>query len=296
MTTDSQASTGISSERSDCIQEFRLGLREHTRLLDALIAVLTGHESAGQLRSEVSSVAGSVAIVVAPMIQATGSSSDTLDFLSKAPGLQTRDCYSIARSIVEIAVNICFIIAEGEVAAERAARHARQKSWRDLNRESVIGDSIIRLFYDEAPDPSTRLRQEIDEFTAQSGREKSWIDLSVDERIARIGQKLGQSIVTSLHWARFAVYRHSSEILHGTFFGVLYFFGQTIPGRAGSSRESREFVAQQNLMIILSCVLAQSAIVESFHAAYGFSRAVQDSKRIVEGLRKLPYMQGRSGK
>jgi hypothetical protein len=298
MTANSGSSATVSAELADCIQGLRSALCDHVRLLDALIAVLVNHESAKLLRSEDVSVPTTVASVLAPMVQAAGSSSNTLILLSEASGLHTRDCFSIARSMIEVAVNICFIIAEGEPAAARAERHARQKSYRDLKRESVVGDSIIRLVYGGASDPSLieGMQEDLDEFTARSGGEKSSIDLSVDDRIARIGEHLGSPVVMLLHWARFAVYRHASEILHGTLFGALFFFGQTTPNRPESLREFTESVAQQHMMILFACLLALSAVVQSFHIAYGFARIQGESKRLVNGLGQLEYFQRRSAK
>lgn len=286
----------VSQELSDCIEGLRVALREHIRLLDALIAVLVEHESASSLRAEAKLLPKSIASVLTPMLQAAGSSSNTLASLSKAPGLHTRDCYSIARSIIETAINACFIIAEGEPAAERAARHALQKSYRDLKRESVVGDSVIRLVYGGVPDVTdiAGLREDMDEFTSGAGREKGWTDLSVNDRISRTGAVLGPSIATSLHWARFAVYRHSSEILHGTLFGALYFLGLTLPRRPESLAEFTESVGRQHMMILLACVLALSGVVASFHVAYGFARGHEESRRIVRGLGGIEYFRKRT--
>lgn len=94
----------------------------------------------------------------------------------------------------------------------------------------------------------------------------------------------------SLHWARFAVYRHSSEILHGTLFGALFFFGQTAPSRPKSLTEFSESVGQQHMMIVLACVLALSAVIESFDSSYyGFAHARDESRRIVSSLGEIPY-------
>ena len=298
MDSESSPNAVISTSLSNCIQSMRLGLQDHIRLLDLLIAVLIKHKSASEFRLEVRDVSDQVASVLVPMIQAAGSSSNTLATLSEAPGLHTRDCYGISRSIVEMAANVCYIIAEGESAANRALRHARQKSHRDLARESALGDSIIRLFLRGAPDPSAikGLQDELNEFTAQSGREKGWIDLSVDERIVIVGTKLGESILTSLHWARFMVYRHSSEILHGTLFGAFFFFGQTMPNRPRSIKEFNEYVGQQHMTLLLACVLALSALVESFHKICGFNWATEKSRSIIRSLSQLEYFQDGSKK
>ena len=144
-----------SPELTDCLNQLRSMLEQFIGLDDALIAVLIEHKSAIHLRSERTPIPKPVVQVIPLMLQAIGSSSHTLLQLSRGPGLQTRDCYSICRSIVELAVNICFIISEGANAAERALRHARQKAFRDLERESKIGTNIIKIIHTGRPDPST---------------------------------------------------------------------------------------------------------------------------------------------
>jgi hypothetical protein len=220
-----------SPELAQCIQELRSVLASYIRLIDGIIAVLISHESAGAIREEEIEIDEPIILALAPMLQAVGSSSNTLVLLSDAPGLHTRDCYSIVRSAVEACVNVCYIIAEGPSAAERALRHARQKAFRDLERQSRVGESVIRLVYSATPDPAAieGLEADLEEFTSRTSREKGWTDLSIDDRIVAAGRKLGGSVLNSLHFARYAVYRHSSEILHGTLFGALYFWGSTSP-------------------------------------------------------------------
>ena len=235
----------------------------------------------------------SISQALVPIFQAIGSSSNTLVILSESSGLHTRDCYSIARSIVEASTNACYIIAKGEEAAIRALRHARQKAFRDLERKSTIGNSVINLAYSSKPDPASieDLREDIEEFTSRKGREKGWIDLSVDDRILESGKILGSSIANLLHWSRFMVYRHSSEILHGTLFGAMYFLGLTRPGSSSgkSIDEFKDSIAQQHFMVLLATQFSIFAIVESFHEAYGFSKGLEQSEALLAELKENPF-------
>jgi len=255
---------------------------------------MLGHKFASSLRDDEKPVEEDVSQALIPMLQAIGSSSNALVMLSESSGLHTRDCYSIARSIVEASINACYIMAKGEDAANRALRHARQKAFRDLERQSIIGNSVINLVFSGKPKPESieGLQEDIEEFTSKTGREKGWIDLSVDERILEAGSVLGGAIATLLHWSRFAVYRHSSEILHGTLFGAMYFLGLTQPGvKSGKSLEGFEdSIAQQHVMVLLASQFALFAIVESFHLAYGFSKALEQSEALLGELRSIPLL------
>lgn len=285
-----------SATLQDCLEQQREILTGFIATVDGLIAVVVGHESAASIREETDALPKPSVPVLALLLQAAGSSAHTLSRLSDLPGLHTRDCYSIARSVVEVAANICYIIAEGPAAAERAMRHARQKSYRDLERESKIGDSVIKLVFSGQTDPSSidGLEEDLAEFTSRGDREKGWIDGSIDDRIAATA-KLGTGVVNALHWARFAIYRHSSEILHGTFFSALFFFGQTAPsGHPRSAEEFAESLGQQHMLILMSVILSLSAVVEAFHKAYGFRAAHNRATTLMDALGKISYFR-RSG-
>lgn len=277
----------------DCIQELRDILTQFIRLVDIIIAVYLGNASIANLIKEPHSIPKSIQEIMPSMLQALGSSSNTLIKLSENPGLQTRDCYSIARSIVELSVNICYITAEGEEVAEHAIKYVRQKSYRDLDRESKIGNYIIKLAYSGRPDVSSidDLQTDIQEFASRSGLEKGWTSLSIDKRIELAGKSVGDSVSNNLHFARFMVYRHSSEILHGTLFGVLYFLGLTSPkSKSYTKHDFLENIGQQHMLILFATILAINAVVESFGKEYGFDWVNEKSKELMSLLSEIPYL------
>jgi hypothetical protein len=188
-------------------------------------------------------------------------------------------------------VNVCFIVAVGPDAADRAHRHARQKAFRDLERESRIGASVIRVAFSGRPDPASvpGLTEAMTEFTARSDREKGWVDGSIDDRIVAVGDRFGKQTLDQLHLARFMVYRHSSEVLHGTLFGVLYFFGLTQPKESWTQADAAEHIGQQHMMLLMGVGLALEAVVGTFDAAYGFAHAKEQSQRLSHSLITIPF-------
>lgn len=227
------------------------------------------------------------------MLQAIGSSSTTLSNLSQHAGLHTRDCYAISRSVIEMIINICYIMAVGSTAAEKALRHAKQKSYRDGVRESTIGESIIQVTRLGLPKSSEidGMEELLVEFTSRANREKGWVDLSLDERIEVIGKKLGHKVLANLHFARFAVYRHASEILHGTFYSALYFLGHTETRIDTAKRQvAHDLIGQKHMMILFATVVALSCVVETFHLSFGFEKAYQSSQALIDSLKEIPYL------
>lgn len=270
------------------VHELSKIINQECNIVNAIIAATVGHESVKQLCGDFKGVPEKVSMVLPLLLQAVGSSCNTLIKLSDKPGMHTRDCYSIARSIIELSSNISFIISQGSDVADRAMRHAKQKSFRDLNRESNIKNSKIVLSLCGAdkiePDDVTEY---LNEFTSNSNREKNWTDTTIDQRIEIAGNKLGGKVLTYLHMSRFLIYRHSSEIIHGSFFGTLFFFGMTSPPATRSVEDLEKNFRDHHVIILLSVILSLAAVVESFHHAYNFKWAFIQTNRLLKSLNDI---------
>lgn len=281
----------VSPELLQCIQELRAILGHRAQIINATLNVLIEHPSGRVLRPETTPIPPESTRALLLMLQALLSSSNTIIYLSEAPSLATRDCYSITRSIVELAVNVCYLIASGPSVADKAFRHATQKAYRDLRRESTIGESTISVALSNCPDAASipGLEDQLAEFTYRSGREKDWVDESIDERIAAVGDRFGKNVLTPLHLARFIVYRHSSEILHGTLFSALYFFGLTQPTKENRQEFAAEGIGQQHMTLLMAICLSLDAVVSAFHSEYGFQCAKDRSKELNDAMSNLAY-------
>jgi len=265
--------------------------RQYVGIANGMIGVCAGLPRRVVVRRETTVVSPKIAKVLFFLLQGAGSSTNTLLDLSDGPGLHTRDCYGIARSIVETLVNACFVMAGGETTAKQAIDHAIQKSYTDLSRESKIGESVISAAYTGKTNlkNATELKNLVAKFTSRSGREKGWTDESIDDRIAMIGNKFGCSVLTSLHGARFSIYRHSSEFLHGTLFSAYLFFGISAPnGYPNNEKKFADFIGDQHLLLLIGVALGWSAVVEAFHASFGYGIAVAHSKKLWDMISKIP--------
>ncbi|MFO1077128.1 MAG: hypothetical protein U1E73_05315 [Planctomycetota bacterium] len=262
------------------------------RVVDSLSAVLMEHPSAGSLRSATKLPEQRVSSCLVPLLWALGASTNTIAVKFSEPGLSTPDMFCIARRVLECAINICYVCAEGLPAAERAHRHAAQKGFRDLDRESQLAGTTIRVATTIALDAEQReqLRSMQGEFEWPNGREKSWTDLSVDQRIARVYELQGDRVGDRLHVARFALFRHASEMLHGTLYGQLFAMAQLPAPSARTAQEVRHNQAWMHMTAQASVVQAVIAVVESFDAAYGFKEALQQAKDLHALVHRLPGM------
>ena len=77
---------------------------------------------------------------------------------------------------------------------------------------------------DLAPDDLPGLPEALAEYTNKRGREvRDWTPSSIEERIDTITERCKRAGLC-FGAAVFAIYRPSSELLHGTFYGVNYFW------------------------------------------------------------------------
>lgn len=209
--------------------------------------------------------------ITMPMIHMTGISAHSLLKLTEEVGLSTRDCFPIGRAIVESAINVTYILAGGSEVALRAERHDAQRSFRDLERTlDVAGLRIMAKHVGKLDAEALKHYQNLArEFSYKSGKEKSaWTDDALEQRLEVVKERFSQSIATSLSVAMFGIYRHSSEILHGSYFGAMFFWGRTRPSVDPMSKATREglieTLSEHQFSILSSVVFAVSAMLQAF--------------------------------
>jgi hypothetical protein len=159
--------------------------------------------------------------------------------------LKLRDSYVIARVIYETSINACFLLTDPNALALRATVHAKQKALRSLVRAiEVAGDRLFEFKRDGAEEllGDPRHQEWLKEFTSRSGREiTSWTPENVQQRLEAAYLKFGPDDTHGLALG-LLIYRHASEIAHGTLYGTLFAWGGMEPGRPVRSVDDiREF-------------------------------------------------------
>jgi hypothetical protein len=96
------------------------------------------------------------------------------------------------------------------------------------------------------------LRAAIDEFTNSKGHEKrSWTPESVKQRIEALETRYGTKVTTYLQIALLSIYRHASEIAHGTLSGALFSLGFTLSSGPPTSPEVLANYQRGNITMLL---------------------------------------------
>lgn len=225
------------------------------------------------------------------MLQAIGVSMHSVLRLTERRDMAIRDCFGIARSAAETAVNVAYIAVGGSTVAERAIRHGRQKRWRDLHRQGALGgdftisvERTIDLVVDDIPG----LTEDLQEFTTRKGSEvRDWTPLTIQERIDLVHTSSPEA-ARLLGAAIFAIYRPSSELLHGTFYGVNYFWQGSRDAVVASAAEFDRLWIEEHFITLASTLLfAAGGAIEAVGAARARAVHVERQRSILRTLEEL---------
>lgn len=210
-------------------QKFRAALaalRKQAHLLDKLTDVMIEQPSTLISRA------------VGPLVVATLASCRSVLLLTSHDHI--RDAFVTARTTLLNIVNACYILSEGESAADRAHKHAIQKAIRDLDREMKMDDFTLTLKWSGVDElkRNPRFDAALREFTRKNKTERRhWAIHDLKEQLAIIDRKYGHRLAGFLLFGMLCIYRHASELAHGTLFGMIWHLGFTSPGEQPETRE-----------------------------------------------------------
>jgi hypothetical protein len=195
-----------------------------------------------------------------------------------------RDCFGIARSTSELAVNVAYIVASPVEIARRAQQHAMQKSYRDLVRAGSVGGTAFNLSRSNVPPSSgiPGMDAALALFTDKKGREvRDWTDDNIDKRIEVVAA-LSKAASTSLSGSVFAIYRHSSELLHGTYFGVVHYWtGSGIHDRSKAGFE-RLWLTEHFITVFTATFFGAMGVVEACAKRFDINHLFEPQRELRE--------------
>lgn len=204
---------------------------------------------------------------------------------------QVRDTFLTARTIFELTLNIGYISAEGKAALEQAQKHMSQKAYRDLERKLNIESlnlTVQTLGLDQLQIPK-ELQDALNEYTSKKGFEiRSWTGENVFKKIEIISRKYGQKVKDILNIGLFNIYRHSSEIAHGTLFGLFYIIGATsFKQRPTNTNELLNFHRQHLTLIIITISMLIEANLTFMNEFKDLKEEIVSSEKLTLNLANL---------
>lgn len=239
-------------------------------------------------------------LVLIWMLQAVGVSINSVLKLTDVRDMAIRDCFGIARSAAETAVNAAYIAVGGHPVAALAIRHMRQKRWRDLKREGRAGGHrvLVQREIDSKISDFPGLADAIAEFTNKKGGEiRDWTNRTIEQRIDQVHSK-HERAGKLLGGAIFSIYRPSSELLHGTFYGVNYFWQGSLDAPVKSVSDFDHLWIEDHFVTLINALFfAASGVVEAVASERGFPSHVELQSELLaqltDAMTKLSEAAGR---
>lgn len=191
-----------------------------------------------------------------------GQSVNTILAGSDMVGIPVRDLYPITRAVVEGFINASFFVTQPVEVSERAIKHKDYAAWKHCNRSIGNGDFAFALR--SGPDPKATAGELFPEFVGR-GRD-SWTSLDAPSKIHRIGKVAGRS-GGALLGAYALVYAVSSEIIHGSVYGMSYFMSAH-NGEAKSVDAFRASTRAQVVDILTAVSHANSGFLSAFSTVH----------------------------
>lgn len=230
--------------------------------------------------------------VILTMIHMIGISGHSILKLTDEVTLGAKDTYPVARAIIEGSVNVCYIMAKGKETAERAARHAEVKAYRDLKREWKVGGMKIMTGWSGTlpAEEVARLEAMLPEFTTAKGRETDWTGDNLNQRLDAISDVFPNTAMISLNASAFNIYRVASEVLHGSYYSAIYFWGLTTP-RPKTDLTKEEFrltLMDHQFSALVSTIFAYAGLIECFSGYVGVPELGKAAAAQLERLKALP--------
>lgn len=147
--------------------------------------------------------------------------------LSKTPEMFLAECVVLARGFLEKIINYCYLLVCDKEEYDRFLKHTIQKSYRKLDRKISLDGHTFHIKWTGkiSLDSYPELKEALDEFTSESGKEKThWTKVSLLDRIKIICENSRLQPVSFL-LQTLIIYEDASEALHGTLYGCSFHTG-----------------------------------------------------------------------
>lgn len=147
-------------------------------------------------------------------------SMDTLGLLAKHT--KTRDCYVVSRMVYESIVNVMYILATDFKAMDEMIDYTVKKAQFESARSTATDSEAVFMIFDgEKHTVGFAKNNPI----KMDGDSKEWTKNNMSKRHNAINQKFGKNATRPLQLAQLVIYRISSDIAHGTLYGMKHSMG-----------------------------------------------------------------------
>lgn len=268
------------SKRGNTLEELRAVIQGQLELLNLILFVVSEGPVLRQRQWLVCVLDRDQARATAAVAMGAGQSLNTILSNSTERGLAVRDIYPIARAVVEGFINAAFFTTQPAEVSQRALKHRHYAAWKHSNR--VIGSGEFMMTLGNDPEPKATAARLFPEFAGRG--QESWCSLDTASKISRIG-KVVRASGGALLGAYAGIYSVSSEIIHGSVYGMSYFMS-AYSGREQTT-EAFQLGTEEQMIDILSAVgHAASGFIAAFASVHQFGPLVLDEHELFKRLFK----------
>jgi hypothetical protein len=213
------------------------------------------------------------------LAMAAGQSMNTVLRMAKLRGIPVRDAYPVARSAIETFINSAYLMSEADQVSERAIRYIDYAAWKHHNRRVGSGEFALEVLSD--PTGEQTLATKFAEFHGKGNG--SWSALDVPSRVRRIGELSGKPVGSRFLASYALIYSLSSEVIHGSPFGVSYFYTGRLNGES-TTEAFRESTVRQLEDILIAILHAACGYLAAFSKIQGLDRLGAAEQKIFDRL------------
>jgi hypothetical protein len=149
--------------------------------------------------------------------------SDSMESLSLlAQHTKTRDSYAVSRMIYESLVNVMYILSTDFKAMDEMIEYTKKKTQFESARStSTDSETVFMVFDGEKHSVGFSKNNPI----KTKGDPRDWTKDNMTNRLRAIDKKFGKNATRPLQLAQLVIYRTSSDIIHGTLYGIKHTMG-----------------------------------------------------------------------
>lgn len=268
------------SQRKEVLEELRAVIGEQSKLLTMILFTISEGPVLRQGQWLSCCLETDQARATAAVAMGAGQSLGTVVRNSTEQGLAVRDLYPIARCVVEGFINAAFFTTQPVEVSQRALAHRHYAAWKHSNRVIGTGDFMMTLGDDPSPKATAAKL-----FPAFAGRgQDTWCPLDAPSKINRIGQVV-QASGGAFLGAYGGIYAVSSEIIHGSVYGMSYFMS-AYTGQGQTTEAFRQGTEGQMVDILSAVAHAASGFISAYANVHRFGPLVLEEHELFKRLFK----------
>lgn len=268
------------TQKMKALEDLRAAIGEQSKLLTLILFTMAKGPVLRERQWLACSLEADQIRAVAAVAMGAGQSLGTVLRNSTERGLAVRDLYPIARCVVEGFINAAFFVTQPVEVSQRALAHINYAAWKHSNRVIGSGDFMMTLGNDS--NPKATAAKLFPEFAGRG--QDSWCALDTPSKINQIG-KIVRASGGAFLGAYGGIYAVSSEIIHGSVYGMSYFMSTY----TGSEQTTEAFQrgTQEQMIDILSAVgHAASGFISAFANIHKFGPLVLEEHELFKRIFK----------